>query len=880
MSSEEGNDLMDKIAMREGDELESDSNSKIENLNLDPTPKNSNFFNSEIFSNFSTSFMDGIPNYLSNREKYREVLILQFLIILLNLISNNTDFIGLSESQATILEIISLLYSLFFIYYLFTFNMSVMIFGPILFWFYSNKFLSDSTGYISDMSRDLTFNGVQQNISFYPLEDLIIAVGGAILVFYLLIQNEFNNLFQKPKKVILEELFSGTPLDSLDNRISLFFDELFYYLQVMPLWLISGLVYGIIIIGGINPLDITSLSLIIILPPAAKGTLLGLFFGLFTGFLLRGLYSSLFAMGMFSIIYLIVPTMDLSSTTQIPLLFIGGSVLTSFLLVQNNVGQFFELRPKSIIMDLKQRPDILVSLLSIITFIFLLFNASLFPIISDNLIPILSLILLLSVSFWGFILSKELSKPSVQDHRTASVIFMASLPFILYFLLRFMYLLHHPDTVMRNRWELVYDFMDEGNTFRVNTWPFEVEPGADSRWLFYKAAIINSARVTLVSILCCTILGTLVGVTRLSNNKLASNLATTYVEIFRNLPLAVLLFLIATQLGHQLPSGMKNIQNIGGGLFYYNNQGIWFVTVSDYSRLFMGLILMIFVWIYLRFESRVEPRLVDEIYDFDIINRPFRRLGWKLESLVADILIILSLINMAISLQPFLTSGGGGLMVVFSSLILLYSFNIFTKVSDFGLNVFLIDDTPKGVRRRLTIWTLSFAIAIGISISEGFSLPELLQPSASPGSWTFREDFGFEITPPFLAMVLGLTLFTASVIAEIVRGSIQSLPRGQVEAAISLGLSPFQRLRLVILPQALRSMIPLFNNQFMNVWKNSSLAIVVAYNDIFYQFLVMSNNVGKIIPLFVLLLVTYQAGSLLISAIMNWFNARVTSVEI
>ena len=114
MSSEDGNDLMDKIAMREGDELESDSNSEIENLNLDPTSKNSNFFNSEFFSDLPTSFIDRIPNYLSNREKYREVLILQFLIILLNLISNNTDFIGLSESQATILEIISLLYSLFF----------------------------------------------------------------------------------------------------------------------------------------------------------------------------------------------------------------------------------------------------------------------------------------------------------------------------------------------------------------------------------------------------------------------------------------------------------------------------------------------------------------------------------------------------------------------------------------------------------------------------------------------------------------------------------------------------------------------------------------------------------------------------------------------
>ena len=85
---------------------------------------------------------------------------------------------------------------------------------------------------------------------------------------------------------------------------------------------------------------------------------------------------------------------------------------------------------------------------------------------------------------------------------------------------------------------------------------------------------------------------------------------------------------------------------------------------------------------------------------------------------------------------------------------------------------------------------------------------------------------------------------------------------------------------MVILPQALRSMVPLLNNQYMNVWKNSSLAVVVAYSDIFYVVVIMMNNVGKLIPLFLLLLVTYQAGSLMISAVMNWYNARVTSVKI
>jgi general L-amino acid transport system permease protein len=197
------------------------------------------------------------------------------------------------------------------------------------------------------------------------------------------------------------------------------------------------------------------------------------------------------------------------------------------------------------------------------------------------------------------------------------------------------------------------------------------------------------------------------------------------------------------------------------------------------------------------------------------------------------------------------------------------------------MNAQQIDDSESGVRKRFTIWVSALALAAGVAVSGGLSWPEYVKPSlTSPGSWTMAEGTGFEITPFFLAMIMGLTLFTASTVAEIVRGSIQALPRGQVEAAISLGLNPYQRLRLVILPQALRSMVPLMNNQFMNVWKNSSLAVIVAYTDIFYVILVMMNNVGKLIPLFILLLITYQAGSLAISAVMNWYNARVTSVKI
>jgi len=739
-----------------------------------------------------------------------------------------------------------------------------LIIGLIFFWFYSNKFLTFSVDYVTQMSRDLSFGGVQQNIAYYSIESLILLVGGFLLISYLLVQNEFSNLFNEPRK------FENPPTMLVFNLFTIKIPKIVTDLmQNMYLW--------IVLFGLLSIFENGSYSVLSIFTALLKGSSFGLFCGLFVGFLIRGYYSSLFAMVMFVLSYLSVPMLELS-TTGIMFFLIGGSVLTSFLLIQDNIANIFT---KDFVNDFRSFQTHMgeyISIISIVFFAILVFNISMLPILSDNLIPILSLILLINVTYWSINLSQEQFKPSVQQHRSAAIVFMILLPLLLYLLLRFLFLLNHPDTVMRNRWELAYDFMTQGNTFRVNTWPFEVEPGADSRWLFYKAAIINSARVTLLSIFLCTILGIIVGVTRLSSNKLASTLATVYVEIFRNLPLAVLLFLIATQMGHKLPLFSEEKEIFG--LIYYSNQGIWFTTVAEHSRIFIALMLLGLVKIIMRQMSRVEPRKVDDSKR-NLIQRPFHVLGWKVEPLISDLLVLTSIIVFAVMSYPFFTSASGGLSCIIGALILIYSLLVFTNVDDSGINEMVIDDSEKGLRRSFTIWTLSIAVAIGIAISAGFSHPELLKPSlTSSGSWRFAEGKGFEITPAFTAMILGLTLFTASVVAEIVRGSIQALPRGQVEAAISLGLSPFQRLRLVILPQALRSMIPLLNNQFMNVWKNSSLAIIVAYNDIFYQFLVMANNVGKLIPLFLLLLVTYQFGSLMISAVMNWFNARVTSVKI
>jgi His/Glu/Gln/Arg/opine family amino acid ABC transporter permease subunit len=596
--------------------------------------------------------------------------------------------------------------------------------------------------------------------------------------------------------------------------------------------------------------------------------------------------SSIFALLCFALSYfLLTSVLELTPGAQIPFFFFGGAIVAGILLLQNNLD---EILSWSNIRSFRPREnlDALISIGSIVLFAGLTLNISMIPFISQDIPQFLSLVILFTCAFWYLAISQEGMKPSVQARRTAALAYLALMPFIMFLLLRVLYLQHDPDPVMQNRWAVNFDFMDKVNTFKINPWPMEVVANMDERWLFLKAAIINSARVTLLSIVLCVILGTIVGVTRLSSNKLASTMATVYVEIFRNLPLAVLLFLIATQYGIQAPLFSEEKFILGGAVFY-SNQGIWFVTVASYQRLVMGLSALALLRAGLRHMDRVEPRFItNPKTPFEHLRRPFSTLGWRLESLVADIFLIITALIFIDFLVPFVSTHGGGTKAAGAMALLVYSLSVTSKIDDDGMNSLQIDDSESGLRKRFTIWVAAFAVAAGIAVSKGLSWPLYLKDwdgdgtIDAPGSWDIAEGTGFEVTPFFLAMMLGLTLFTASTVAEIVRGSIQALPRGQVEAAISLSLNPFQRLRLVILPQALRSMVPLLNNQFMNVWKNSSLAVIVAYSDIFYVILVMMNNVGKLIPLFMLLLITYQAGSLAISVVMNWYNSRVTSVKI
>jgi general L-amino acid transport system permease protein len=155
----------------------------------------------------------------------------------------------------------------------------------------------------------------------------------------------------------------------------------------------------------------------------------------------------------------------------------------------------------------------------------------------------------------------------------------------------------------------------------------------------------------------------------------------------------------------------------------------------------------------------------------------------------------------------------------------------------------------------------------------------------APTAWSIPKPEGFAMeggvsaSPEFLAVLLGLVLYTASFISEVVRAGIASVARGQSEAAGSLGLARGQTMRLVVLPQALRVIIPPLTNQYLNLTKNSSLAVAIGYPDVVSVANTALNNTGRAVECISIIMLVYLTTSLTTSGVMNWYNRRAAIKE-
>ncbi|WP_149538619.1 amino acid ABC transporter permease [Siccirubricoccus phaeus] len=311
---------------------------------------------------------------------------------------------------------------------------------------------------------------------------------------------------------------------------------------------------------------------------------------------------------------------------------------------------------------------------------------------------------------------------------------------------------------------------------------------------YFRALLVgflNTLKVAVIGILLATILGTLIGIARLSRNWLLAKLAAVYVEVIRDLPLLLqLLFWYAILQG--LPGPRQAIHPAAG--VYLSNRGLklpWIEWQDAHSyALLTFLVGTLFTWLYRR--AAVAQQMQD------------------------------------------------------------------------------------GQPRKVWPVALGLMLALPIAVWWAAGAPWAVDWPELRG-FNFRG--GLTVSPEYFALLLGLVLYTAGFIAEIVRAGILAVPQGQWEAAQALGLHAGQVLRQIVLPQALRVIVPPMTSQYLNITKNSSLAVAIGYQDIVSIANTTLNQTGQAIEGIAIIMLVYLSISLSISLFMNWYNARIALVE-
>jgi general L-amino acid transport system permease protein len=181
--------------------------------------------------------------------------------------------------------------------------------------------------------------------------------------------------------------------------------------------------------------------------------------------------------------------------------------------------------------------------------------------------------------------------------------------------------------------------------------------------------------------------------------------------------------------------------------------------------------------------------------------------------------------------------------------------------------------------RAPLVWLWAILILIATAVLGWIVLPTAPLTLDTPAVQGLRLAGGQQLSPEFMALLTGLVVYTSAFIADVVRSGIQAVSRGQVDAAKSLGLSSFHIMRLIVFPQALRVIVPPLTSQYLNLTKNSSLAVAIGYPELFHVAGTVNNQSGRAVEVIVLVMSIYLSISLLTSAFMNWYNRRVRLVE-
>ena len=334
-------------------------------------------------------------------------------------------------------------------------------------------------------------------------------------------------------------------------------------------------------------------------------------------------------------------------------------------------------------------------------------------------------------------------------------------------------------------------FLQKEAAFEIGESAIEYS-AADTYGRALVVGFLNTLIVSFVGIIISIILGTVIGVARLSTNWLVSKLAGIYIEVFQDIPVLLQLFFWYAFFYNILPAPRQALNPIAG--VFLSNRGLVFGVPESHP-----------------------------VYNYMLIAFAVACIG-----------------------VYFLRRWARGRQARTGQLFPVFRVSL-AVIIVFPLIVWFVGGAPT---------------AMNVPSLQGFNFKG-----------------GRNISPEFTALLLGLILYTAAFVAEVVRAGIQSVSKGQTEAAMAMGLKPAFVLNLVILPQALRVIIPPLTSQMLNLTKNSSLAVAIGYPDFVSVAGTTINQTGQAIEGVALMMIVYLTLSLLTSAFMNWYNKKMKLVE-
>ncbi|MDC7239201.1 MAG: ABC transporter permease subunit [Spirochaetales bacterium] len=342
------------------------------------------------------------------------------------------------------------------------------------------------------------------------------------------------------------------------------------------------------------------------------------------------------------------------------------------------------------------------------------------------------------------------------------------------------------DNITKRNIGIGFDFMNNTAGFSISQTLISYTE-ADTFGRTFVIGLLNTLLASFIGVILATVLGFIVGLMRMSKNKLMSTTALVYVETLRNIPpLLHVLFWYQVVFLNVLPP-FKESFRVGNWL-YINVRGITIPSFIPQDNAHSYVVMVFVALVAIAYISYVKKKL---------ILRGVHKTLWPLQ-----ILFLLVIVLAAWLMKPY-----------------------------------------------------------------DVIMPEITK---------FKFSSGMTIRPELFSVVVALATYTSTYISEIVRSSILSVPKGQLEAAKSLGFPSWRRLQLIIIPQAMRTMIPPVTNQYLNLIKNTSLGMAVAYPDLTSVFAGTTlNQTGRALEVMSLVMITYLTISLITSLLMNWYNNAI-----